>query len=192
MNEGRTVICGSKVASIEENKKNLNKKRSGSNFDDDENWDVEIKDLIIDLDADIEKDSSPKAVKSSPSSLRSRHHSMPDSNSSINHSSPTKGTNTVLMPQTPSGKTVTSSTEPSSCLKMKIKRKNGSRSSEVKHEVVLTTEDAKAGHKKHDKNNHHSNGSSSTPTSLPSNGSATTSSNSHKKKNVSKDEDHVS
>ena len=162
MKEGSAII--SKVASIEENSKKNTKKRSGSNFDDDENWDVEIKDLIIDLDADIEKDSSPKGIKS----VHSRQQSMPDSKSTINHNSPSKGTTTVLMPQTTSAKTATSSSteSSSSCLKMKIKRKNvvGSRSSEVKHEVVLATEDAKA-LKKHDNKSSHSNGNTNVITS---------------------------
>ena len=72
-------------------------------------------------------------------------------------------------------------------IKMKIKKKNGSRSSHVKHEVVLSTE------ANHDKNNinNHSNGSTTTTLNTSNGSTSSLSSQSLKRKSVSPDDDVV-
>lgn len=95
-----------------------------TNFEyDDNEWDVGIGDLIIDLDADIEKTNE---VASQPTSMAA--------NTASGNAQTSKNTSTAKMH-------IEHSATADKGLKMKIKRtKPGSKTSEAKHEIVKSNE----------------------------------------------------
>ncbi|KAI1301664.1 Zinc finger protein [Halotydeus destructor] len=177
-----------------------NSKSSSSNFDDDNNeWELGIGELIIDLDADIEKSNNGGGGGSSPMDK-------PKSSTKGLVSSKVNANSNGQSHVSPLGHSaVDSSVEHQATvekgLKMKIQRKKtGSRSSDIKHEIVQSD----VSRSKLDNSNTTSN-SSSSPSSLPTtaaiakhtssknktpsggSGSMTNGSHSHTKKEKNKD-----
>ncbi|EGI66851.1 Zinc finger protein 609 [Acromyrmex echinatior] len=133
-----------------------------NNFEyDDNEWDIGIGDLIIDLDADIEKTrdeklSSGTGMASTPASAASapnnaNHHQLQNSASGLNSNSSSSsqasgvnvsGVNAVHANAGNPGKmAVEHSATVDKGLKMKIKRtKPGTKTSEAKHEIVKSNE----------------------------------------------------
>lgn len=149
----------SNTATAATSSSNTTSTTNNNNFDDDNNeWELGIGELIIDLDADIEKSSprphhhhhqsqpsttSPVAMDKKLNAIKSGrggsscNTSAPGSVSSSSMSGHHHSSNSnTVSSKNGSSTNVEHHATPEKGLKMKIKRKPGSRSSDIKHEIV--------------------------------------------------------